>query len=134
MTFKLDKGEVARKAALVEQLNAQYDILEEEISAYYVAENVLRRPVEEALEKYNEVVSDALGFAQDVAARAESEIDEKSEKWQEGEKCEAATGWKDAWESYTDLEELEIEWPEEFEIEADHASMLDELPDDADSV
>lgn len=130
MGFKLTKDEAARKAELLLDLQAQYDKLEDAINTYRAEEALLREPVVNALDAYNELVDAARGFAEDVANRAETEYDEKSEKWQEGDRGEAAREWKDAWDN-VNLDEIEIEWPDELSVDdPGHATELDGLPEE----
>ena len=95
---------------------------------YNDAANTLRAPIEALLAEYNEIIEEARGFAEDIATTAEGEFDDKSEKWQEGEKGQAVSEWKDAWASI-ELEAVEIEWPEDLaEPELEHADNLETLP------
>lgn len=133
MAFKLDKQDTARKAALVEELGAASGKLEDALSAYNFEVSQAQTRLQGAIDAYNVAVDEARGFAEDVARAAEDAIDNKSEKWQEGEKGQAASEWKDAWEN-NELDEITVEFPEELTIddtETDHGSKLDELPDEA---
>jgi hypothetical protein len=47
------------------------------------------------LEKFAEIQSEACAIMEDAASEAESYYDEKSEKWQEGERGQAYSEWKD---------------------------------------
>ena len=51
--------------------------------------------VEAAVAAYNAALAEASEFAQEVSGRIGDDIDEKSEKWQESEKGEAAGAWRE---------------------------------------
>jgi hypothetical protein len=132
MAFKLDKKETARQEELVADLRKASSELEDAVSVYNDALEKLKAPVEEALKKYNDVVEEARGFSADIASRADDEITDKSERWQESERGEAASSWKDEWENAS-LDEIEIEFPDEIAVAGnDHADTLEGLPTEAD--
>lgn len=79
MPFKLTKDETARVEALADMLDSRFQDLCDAVTAY------------------NEAVSEARELAEEIAQRAADEWGEKSEKWQEGERGEAAHEWVDAW-------------------------------------
>lgn len=131
MAFKLNKDEKARRDQLVKDLQEHVSKLEDAVNVYNDETAKLRAPVETALAAYNEIAEQARGFAEDIANQADSDISDKSEKWQEGERGQAATEWKDAWEGI-DISEVEVEWPEDLTIEApSHADDLEQLPEEA---
>jgi hypothetical protein len=135
MAFKLDKQEIARRDQIKEELVELRGKLEDAVSTYNAALEGLKAPVEEALAAYNVAVEEARGFAEDIANQADNEISNKSEKWQEGEKGQAASEWKDAWEN-EEFSEVEIQFPEELAIadeEIDHDGRLEGLPEAADA-
>jgi uncharacterized coiled-coil DUF342 family protein len=129
MAFKLDKQELARREKFEVDLREAAGELEDAVSTYNAAVTELRAPLEAAIEKYNELLEEARGFVEDIASTADGEIDDKSEKWQDGDKGQAAIAWKDAWEQ-ADLEPLSIEFPDELTTTEwpDHADVLDQLP------
>lgn len=131
MTFKLSKQERAQRDEHVERLENAWGELEQAISTYNGEAEKLKPPVELAIEKYNEMMAAAKEFAEQVAKRIEEKYDEKSEKWQEGEKGQVAAEFRDAWQ-HMDMEEIELRWPEEVSIDdPDHAPELAELPTEA---
>jgi hypothetical protein len=98
MAIKLTKAEVIRQTKLVAELRVQEYAMTAAIEDFNTAMDSARVDLREAVEKYNEVISEVNGFALDIATRLQDEIDEKSEKWQESEKGEAAVAFKDEWE------------------------------------
>lgn len=131
MAFKLDKQESLRRAGLVASLQEAWGKIEDAVDVYNDAVAELKGPVAEAIEAYNEIATEAAGFAEDVATRAEGEFDDKSEKWQESERGQAAGGWRDEWQSL-DLATIEPEFPDDLAIDdPGHADALEGLPDEA---
>jgi chromosome segregation ATPase len=131
VAFKLSKQEVTKRDEHVESLEKAWAELQQAINAYNESEPKLREPIDKAVADYNEAVEEAKGFAEEIANRVEGEYDEKSEKWQEGEKGQAAAELRDAWQTI-DMEPIELEWPEDLAIEdPDHAPELSELPTEA---
>lgn len=133
MAFKLTKDESAQRDKILAELNETRDVLEAAISAYNSVVEEAKPPVEEALEKYNAVVERAQSFAVDIANQAETDIDEKSEAWQESERGEAAVEWKDEWLD-AEFSAYELEFPDELQFDQpDHAETLEGLPEAADA-
>ena len=132
MAFKLDKQEIARRDGLVTDLTEARSKLEDAISTYNDAMSKLQDPLNDVLKTYNEALEAARGFAEDIASQADGDIDDKSDKWREGDKGQEATEWKDAWERAA-LDDLEITFPEDLSIDDadDHAVILSELPVEA---
>jgi hypothetical protein len=131
MAFKLDKGDLARRAELVDDLRELWGKVEDAVSVYNAEVAKLKEPLEKAIADYNEKSLEAAGFAEDIGNAADGEIDDKSEKWREGEKGEAAIEWKDAWQG-VEIGELEMDWPDEISVEApDDADNLEQLPAEA---
>ena len=112
MAFKLDKGDTARKVKLVEELQEARGELEDAVSVYNAAVAELKAPLDAAVEKYNDVLEEARGFAEDIGNTADGEFDDKSEKWQEGERGQAAREWIDARQQAA-FDAYEIEYPDE---------------------
>lgn len=133
MAFKLDKKELERKAGLVEALNEQAGKLDDALATYNAEAGLLWDKLQFEIEAYNEIVAEARGFAEDIANAATEEYDNKSEKWQEGERGQAASEWKDAWEN-NELDEIEVEKPEEITMDdPDHGAKLEQLPEEAET-
>lgn len=131
MVFKLDKKEIARRDEIFATLNETSSKLEDAVSTYNAEMANLRIPLDAALAAYNEAVAEAQSFAEDIVNQADSDISDKSERWQEGERGEEATSWKDEWEGAS-FDEVEIEYPDDLEIgDLDHAATLEQLPEAA---
>lgn len=127
MAFKLTKVEVEQRDQLVAALNTKYAALEDAVSEYNAKLAELREPLQHALDGYNEAVEQARGFAEDIASQIDNDIEDKSEKWQESERGEAAIAWRDEWQGI-DLSEIDLDLPGDLEVEAtDHAADLEAL-------
>lgn len=128
--FKLTKAELEARADLVGKLNDSATALMKTIDEYNDELERLRGPIEDALSAYNELVAEARDFASDVASQADSDIADKSEKWQDSERGQAAIAFKDEWEGLV-LEDVEIDFPEELSVdEPDHAGILESATDE----
>lgn len=130
MPFRLSKEEFQQRAALVEKLEAGATALANAVETYNAALEAAKGPLEAALEVYNELLDEARGFAQDVASQADQDISEKSERWQESDKGQAAQEWKGEWEDLS-LDDVEIELPEPIDFgELQHAGDLESAPEE----
>jgi hypothetical protein len=95
--LRLSKYEVEKKANLVYKLNE----LEKRINA--------------TVEEYNGIISSINQFAEDIQQRQQDYYDERSETWQESDRGCDYESWKDEWESFEPLEEIEC--PEFVDVE-----------------
>ena len=135
MAFKLDKQDMTRREKLVEELRDGRGVLEDAVSTYNAAVEALKAPLLAELGKYNDIVEEARGFVEDIANTADGEFDDKSEKWQEGERGQEARDWIDAWQNEP-FDALEIAFPDELILpddETDHDGRLENLPEAAGS-
>jgi hypothetical protein len=125
-SFRLSKDEIARRDEIISAMREKYNDLDDEIRDYNEKLAALKAPVEAALEAYNATLSDARAFAEDIAGQADSDISDKSEKWQEGERGQAATAWKDEWEALS-FDSISIDFPDEidFSESSDEADTLE---------
>lgn len=129
MAFKLTKAQIAERSTIVHRLEEQADrVRNAVIEANEVIEQAVAT-VNAEIEAYNEALAEARQFTSIVAQQAQDEIAEKSERWQESRRGEAAISWASDWEDVdlSDVELASVDPVEEPEI--DHAILLDELPD-----
>ncbi len=128
MAFKLDKQELKRRDQLFDELGEARAKLEDAVAVFNDDLNVAREKLQNQIAAYNEVVLEARGFIEDVASRLDSEFDDKSERWQESDKGQAAASLRDEWQNIA-FDGIEIEYPEDIEIDgADHDGILENLP------
>jgi hypothetical protein len=78
----------------------------------------------DAWKEYVYALEECQSFAENEAATAEEYFDERSEKWQESEKGEAWTAYKESWEAVRDIEIPKME----DHVDDDTGTV--ELPDD----
>lgn len=130
MALKLNKDEIRQRDAYVAELRKVADLLEDAVRVFNEELEAARVKMRGAIDDYNETLTAARGFAEDIASRLSDEIDEKSEKWQEGEKGEAAVAFKDEWEGVS-LEEIDPDnvLPGDMEdIDLEDADTFEALP------
>ena len=109
---KFTKFEVAEIDKLCNRLRDGYDELNAAIDKYNEAVKALWEPVQKALDTYNEAISDANCYANDELTSGMQEYyDEKSEKWQQGEKGQRFDAWLQEWS--TELEQVSLDEPDE---------------------
>jgi len=124
MAFKLSKSDAAQADKIADDLDEAAETLIDAVSAFNAAMEEAFKAVEEAQARYTECVDAARSFADDVASEARSEWDDKSEKWQEGERGQAAGEWVEEWEGL-DFDTAEIVMPDPIEEpDLGHAEML----------
>lgn len=63
----------------------------------------------DAVNAYNDVMTEAKEFVEEVASRLREVYDNRSEKWQEGDKGQSADAFIQTWESFSPDEESELE-------------------------
>lgn len=116
MAIKLSKAQTKERDQLLTRLREAKEKLEAAQADY-----------EAAMTAYDLVVGDIATWRDDVVSDWQSEFDDKSERWQEGERGEAASAFIQEWEGL-ELEELEEpNWPD-----LDHADDLEDLPTEPD--
>ncbi len=126
---RFSKEQSAKVSQHVETLRAAADKVTAEVSNYNSARATAWKPLEEAVAAYNAAVIDANAMMEGIAADQQSYIDERSEKWQEGDAGQVYQEWMQAWEG--SLEELDIDEPDELEEpDMNAADALEELPDE----
>ncbi len=116
-TIGLSADDSKRRDGYVSELQELHGKLVDAIAVYNAALAVARGELMLAYNAYNSTVNEAKGFADDIASVNQEIYDERSEKWQESEKGEAAKEWIDEWES-AELEEFEDPFADEEELEA----------------
>lgn len=130
MSFKLSKAEIERRDDLIAKMADASAKIGDAVERFNAAMSDHRQSVEDAVDAYNELVSEARDLANDIAAQAEEDISSKSEKWQEGERGQAAAEYQQAWEGL-DLDSIEVELPDDVSFdEPEHTTVLQDAPDD----
>lgn len=109
MALKLTKDEIKQRDGFIADLEKGSSNLEEAFKVFNSVLEGARIDLRDAVGKYNEALAAARGFAEDIASRLEDEIDDKSEKWQESDKGQAAAAFKDDWESVEFQDDLDAD-------------------------
>jgi len=121
MAFQLSKIEHREKENLITSLRTTAEAFE---AAQESGEGIPERLAEFLVE-----LSDAESFRDEIASRWRDEYDDKSEKWQEGDKGEAVNNLIEDWES-ADFTEPDLSDPATLELE-DYAQILEDLSTEA---
>jgi cell division GTPase FtsZ len=131
MAFKLSKSEIARRDQYIEKLREMRGKVEDQVAIFNEAVTELRTPLDEALTEYAELFEEVRGWAEDIGSEAQAAIDDKSERWQDGDTGQAAQAWATKWSEW-EPETLEITWPEDLSIDdiEDAADSIGELPEE----
>lgn len=132
MAFKLTKAEDAQRTRLCEALEAAAEVVTFAIDEANAQIEAAQEKIAEAIDAYNEILSEAAELAEGIAGRMDEEIGNKSEKWQDSDRGQAATEMKAQWEQIdlSPVDTIEIELVEAFE--AGHAEELGDLPAEID--
>lgn len=132
MAFKLTKADMARRDDLINKLSELRDELEQRVEDVNDALDTAVEALRQGIVEYNELLEEARGFTADIVSQAQEDIADKSERWQESERGEAAQGWADEWENAY-FEDVETPQIERIDLGAlDHDGVLGELPECAD--
>jgi uncharacterized protein YicC (UPF0701 family) len=135
VAFKLTKQEDARKSELEAEL-------EQLVGEATDGLEVLREKIGELVTEFNEKhvsplsekMTEAYGFVEDIVNERQTDFDDKSERWQEGERGQAAQSWLQEWENGMQGLEApaELEAPDLYFDIPDANNALAELPFEAD--
>lgn len=129
MTVKLSKAEETDKAKLAADTAAARDKLETAVDTYNAGLTALNETLQAAVDEYNSTLEDVASFADGIAADAEAEIEDRSERWQEGDAGQAAKQFAEVWRELANkAEAIEIDMPGELE-QPDGGDLPGELDD-----
>lgn len=125
---KLSKSDIARRAEIATKLAEALSAVEDEHNVLQEAMNAYNAKVAD----YNEALAEANGFVEDIANEIQSYMDDRSEKWHEGDTGEMYATWVDGWTSYApeDMDEGEMP-PLPSPSDGDDLEALAESPDEA---
>jgi hypothetical protein len=126
MAFKITKDEAKRIEALADDLGERRETIDntiDEINAF-IADKV--GDVNILISYYNEKLQEARGVIEDIHAERQGEFDDKSEKWQDGERGDATREWLESLDSMKDNDLADIA---EFEIDECEIKLDDEVED-----
>lgn len=132
--MKLSKAQQRQQAEHAAQLAARAADVGAELRRLLGSLPELARPVNAAIERWNAAALAANAFAAEVADQLDGDINEKSERWQEGDAGQAAQALRDEWQEF-DAPKLGEIWLLEPELDDDPneaAKELAELPQESD--
>lgn len=125
----LSKAQIIERDELVASITIASKSLADAIDSYNETVRVAREALDAKIAEYNEALEPARGFASDFASAMSDAVGERSEKWQESEKGEAASSFVSEWEG-AEFGDFEIDDVEEIEApEEDAAETLENLPE-----
>ncbi len=125
----LTKEEMKQKAAIAVKLASLREDAETALGIYEEDCGAAFGKLEAAVNLLNEALEEAELFAEDIASDRRGDFDEKSEKWQEGERGSAAEEWISQWEGAS-FDRVELEQPQEITLDMDACAVLDDLPEE----
>ena len=99
----LSKADYARRDEIIGELQA----IETEVEAAFADLQVAVATYNQRVAAYNEVVAEGTGWVEDIASTIEAYMDERSDKWREGERGGAYQSWLTEWQGFQ-LDELEL--------------------------
>jgi hypothetical protein len=131
MPFKISKEEAQTRSQLIEGLNSAAADIVASVAVYNSQVEDLRTPVEIAVTKYNELLSEARDLCSSIAEEAEQDLGDRDEDWLDTDRGQSAQEWQTLWEGI-ELSDIDFQWPDELEIDIDsHADDLKDLPEEA---
>lgn len=128
---RLTKDNIAEQNRLRTAILANQTDLETAITDYNAAMAAAKEAVETELAALNESIEQAAQFMCDLHADAQSEFDERSEKWQESDRGQEFSAWVEEFQQEIPL--VEIEFPDELESPEVDLSALENLRESADA-
>ncbi len=125
--MKLNKTELKQREDILTRLQQAKDRLEEGVNAFNENMQRFQDELMGDVDAYNNILCEAKEFAESIGSRIDEEVADKSEKWQESDKAVAIEEMKNNWEGL-DLEELDVEFPNELDLSLDHADEFEAAP------
>lgn len=95
MAMKITKADDKRIREALEKLATQRAAVEAEVEAFNSYLSTIRHNLQAAIDTHDEAVQELRGLVEDIHREADEEFSGKSERWQDGEKGEAAREWID---------------------------------------
>lgn len=102
---------------IVAKLRAEQAEIDGALSEYEDAVTSGRDQINEKIAAYNEKLTELREIVTEQVSAMDDYMGDKSEKWQDGERGQEYSEWKDTWDnagaSIDDIEELQVEVPSE---------------------
>lgn len=113
---KLSKTDLQAREEVTKKLGEAHSLLTSAVEEYNDAVAEAWAKVEDCQNGYNEALHAASEWCEGIASQIEDYVNDKSEKWQEGEKAEAYENWKGEYEGI-DFSDSELSQPDELSLE-----------------
>ena len=98
MAFRLSKTDSARLEKFQAELNTWREQIDNEFLRVTLALGAAVQDINAMIERHNAAISDARVFVLRVSSEFRDAYDEKSERWQESDAGQAASGFVEDWE------------------------------------
>lgn len=114
---KLNKEQQENKNRLNQKIHDELDNVEEAINTLNERVKALYAElIVPAVDKLNLTLEEVRNFADEVKSEAQDYFDERSEKWQEGDKGQQYQEWINSMETVAELEDIETVEPDDLMI------------------
>jgi len=124
MAWSFTKQDRQRRDEIVADLNKA----ETELQAEHALVTAAIEAFNVKVDAYNAACGEARGFVDDMVSQIDSDMADKTERWQESDKGQAVEAWKGELEG-VDLDDIEpLEIPDLPDLE--HATTLEGLPEE----
>ena len=121
---KLSKGLIQERDHLVRELEEKRQALQEAVDDYNAKLQELNEELDGPLQEFNQACENLETWRQAIHEEQESFYEERSENWQDGERGQAYSEWKDQYEEEI-RSDHELEFPNDLEMPAE----ADDIPD-----
>jgi hypothetical protein len=130
MAFRITKAEQNRLQEIADKVAEERLAFDTAVDEANAAIEDIYSALNERITRYNELLEEGRGVIEDIHSERQSDFDDKSERWQEGERGEATREWLDKLDSdkeeIEDIGELTFE-PLDFSEVEDHVEKLTEI-------
>jgi chromosome segregation ATPase len=132
MAFRITSIERGRLNAFSVQLSKEHTDLSGTVDEQLEIINTAVEKINGAIDTYNEALNSARGYVEDIQSQAQSDYDDKSERWQESERGGAVQEWISTLENLVaemeDVEQLALDLPDN--NYTDHSEFFDTIEDE----
>lgn len=126
----LDKEQEKKKGELVDAIRSAHAELETAIKAFNETVETAKDEVQGKLNTLNEKITEAGEWTESIASDMDSYYEEKSERWQEGEKGQEYSAWKEEYENFS-ADSVDVDFPDDIEVpDCTVGDDLENLPDE----
>jgi hypothetical protein len=128
MAFRLSKSQLTAWERRIGAARASLDALNDVIISFNRTLASAGEPLRGAAQAYNSALRELQSTAEKLAGDWRSTFNERTDRWQDGYRGQAANEWIEAWENYSP-EDAEFDPPDEVEEQDDDPIVeAEELP------